>query len=155
VRKKFVHFVRFVLVGTLLFMIASLIFLDILIEVIFFRHWLSPGIMFTFIMILALTILFFIYVPTHVVLGTDSVLAAFPLGRHKTIPYSSVKQFVVDELLLSVNLVLRNDKWLEFGYSEEELAEIRTILKGHGVIEKKEETGTGTDELKDGGSNGN
>ena len=154
VRKRFVHLVRFVLLGTLLFMIASLIFLDILVEVIFFRHWLSAGVIFTLITIVSLTFVFFVFIPTHVVLGSDSVLVAFPFGRHKRIHYSSLKEFKVDELLLSVNLALEKGKWLEFCYSDEELAEIRTILKSHGVAEKKGDNGTGIDGAKDRGSDG-
>jgi len=123
---------------TLLFMIASLIFLNILFEVIFFRHWISEGVVFTFIMIVSLIVIFFVYYPTHVVLEADGVLVKFPLHRRKKILYDKLKEFTVDDLLKSILLTLKAATPMEFFYSEDELGQIRSILQTHGIPERRE-----------------
>ncbi len=140
VRKRFVHLARTVLLVTLVFMIMSLIFLDILVDVFFFRHWLSDAVLFVIFMMAALTVGFFVFPPDHVILERDGIHVAYPLGRERKVQYPAIKEYKIDDLLQMVELVPKQGKPLEFYYSDPELGDIKTILEQNRVPPAKDGT---------------
>ena len=139
VRKRLVHLARTVLLLTLLFMMASLIFLDILVEILFYRHWLSVPVLFVLSIMTALTIGFFVYPPNHVILELDGLHVDYPLGRERRFAYSSIKEYRIETMLQMVEVTPKEGKSLEFYYSDDELEEIKNVMEQNHVTLIKEE----------------
>ncbi len=124
-------------------MLVSLIFLDMLVDIVFFRNWLSDSVLFVLVMMIALAVGFFVFPPVHVALDPDGIRVAYPLGRRRRLAYSSIKEYRIDDMLLLVELALADGKEIEFYYSVDELEAIRAVLDRNGVPPAKEGAGPG------------